>query len=216
MVFDQVTGARSAAPMASILFGPGVSQTVWVDGRVQQVAGASVAVPAGSHLVQVLDGATTRTLQVVLTDAGDRVAIVSPEKLSGLSLNDEANQPLLDVLIDATGSPSSAYVWTGSRTWKATDKWELLPSTAATGPGRPNFLLPGSIATLATGGVVMIAGAAYYFPNRTPAEPDAPEDYHDYQARMLAKGAGLGLLYSGLAATAVGAAGVGVSLAVPW
>lgn len=215
--YDQAAAAVSKLPMGTVVVGPGVegATTLWIDGRLVQLTGTTLSLPAGFHLVQILQP-TVATLPVRVS-AENPVALLvplqTPDKLVGLA-GDTSRQPLLDAIIDQTLSDAkTVYVWTGSRTWKVAETWEELPvAKSVSDAGKKKVggtLRTAGIVAAGIGAASLAAGFVMWDGNNAA---DGVETAEDYAARTQAAGAGSALFSSGLVSMGVGALAVGISI----
>jgi hypothetical protein len=216
-LFDAAVAAHGRFPRANLLVVGGAGEsTLSVDGRVTRVDTA-VSLPVGIHLIQVLEPDVSTFEEQIHPSVA--TALVLPGHIADATVEqagDPAGQRLLTAFVEhADVDAPEAYVWSGTETWRVTDAWEPLSPQRTSWKTRADMrsdrLLWGGGAAAVTGAATMGVGAALYFSNQRPPV-DGVESQTDFENRTVAGGAGLGLLYSGLAAVAVGAGSMGVAI----
>ena len=215
--FDMAAGSVPKLPVGTLVLGPGVegATTLWIDGRLAQVSGSTLSLPVGFHVVQILQPSVSTVLVHVTTE--HPVALFVPLQIQDKLVSgagDPARQPLFDAIIDQSFAQNQAvYVWTGSRTWRVSDKWEELPiatSISAAGKKRTaGTIRTAGIVAAGIGAATVATGFALWDANHAS---DGAETSEEWTTRTSAAGAGSALFTSGLVSLGVGALAIGISI----
>lgn len=206
----------SPRPLDALLYvGPGLS-VPWVDGRPATVVDGVVRLPAGPHLVQVVEPVQTWMLEA---RPGAPAVLLSGRTVESADLGDPVVQPALTALVEWRFSGSEALAWDGGRSWSMQDGvWQPLPPSpamVAEARARPaRFLLGAGLATTTLGiaalgtELILLEGAR----NR-PAEGYGAAGDKDLEWRQrVARGHTIGAAAAG----GVTALGIGIGAAGLW
>ncbi len=209
-------------PMGQVLLGPGVSTatTLWVDGRLATVSGAALSLPAGTHLVQILQ--PTVATVAVHVDPLHPVALLVPLQTPDALVDHveiPGNQLVLGAIADqAFPEAQDVYLWAGDRTWHAEQSegqrrsWHEVPQSNAFLEARKKRVaggvrLAGAVLAgtgAASAGVGVLVWSATH-------DATGPESDAEYRTRTAAAGGGSALFTSGLVTVGLGVVAFGLS-----